>query len=620
MIPFTVDELFSWIKGKKEKVFDELDIALSQGIAKCYLFYLDPDDTDYPVETSDTERTFQAFNRLINICNTNLDSNPDDLKSLVYRSAAYLRSDKYEDAMIDFNKVAELAPTEPDLYLERARYFQRHDKYSEAISDYSKIIEIDPTIADIYLNRASCHHQNRHYFDAVADYSTAIELSSVEISSHFTGRAQSYDKLHKTDEALSDFNRSIEIEPCAEAYLGRGKIYSIMEDFDTYSDKAIEDFTKSIELDSYIDEAYRLRAGIFDKKGDYDLAEKDYSKCIEINPNNSDAYRERALLYQYSLFRYDDAIKDHYEVMRIGDFKYDTHDTYQEIIEATQMLTLHQAALKNQIQEEKIREEERKKIFSDLSHSIKNLISTVIDPLENLKLEPSVKPQVIENALRGANLIREIVNAVNLSFKGSIDDFRYDATHYTDAESQSLKSIFIAALKHSIGNMFDSKYFGTFMRRYFPDKSLYMEAKKEWSDFSQSNDLNELLPFLHHYFFRTDFVLDNAEKLIIGNQKGSIIKLLILCQELILNAVKYSAFIDKGNRFLRVHFAASDQFVSILVENPFDKKSKVKTSGIGHVIIQNFSQLLDTSPTISNDGGVYSVDIRFGNLWKEAKV
>jgi len=167
-------------------------------------------------------------------------------------------------------------------------------------------------------------------------------------------------------------------------------------------------------------------------------------------------------------------------------------------------------------------------------------------------------------------------------------------------------------LKHSVGNMFDGKYFGTFMREYFPEKSLYLNAKEEWSILSQSNDLNELLPFLHQYFFRTDFVLDNAEQLIIGNQKGSIIKLLIL------NAVKYSAFIDKESRFLRVNFDDSDQFVSILVENPFDEKSKVKTSGIGHIIIQNFAQLLDTAPTTKKDGGIYSVEIRFANIWMEA--
>jgi hypothetical protein len=120
--------------------------------------------------------------------------------------------------------------------------------------------------------------------------------------------------------------------------------------------------------------------------------------------------------------------------------------------------------------------------------------------------EASVKPQVIENALRGANLICEIVNAVNLSFKGSIDDFRYDIAHNTDSDRQDIT----AALKHSVGNMFDGKYFGTFMRKYFPEKSPYLAAKSEWSSLSQLSDLDQFLPFPETYFFKTDFDLNHT--------------------------------------------------------------------------------------------------------------
>ena len=613
MIAFTEYNIVSWLKEKKESGFDELDIAFGRWEVKSYLFSLHPDATDSSEESVDAEGTLQEFNHLITICNTNLDSNPDDLKSLIYRSAANFRSDKFDDAMIDFNKVVELAPTKPDLYLERARYFQRHHKYSEAIEDYSISIELDPAQTELYSERAKCYQQKNRYVEAINDYSKAIEHNPEGIEKYLIERAVCYARLDKIDEALSDYNRSIDIKSTSDAYLGRGKIY-----FDL--DKAFEDFTRSIELSNDNWEAYLLRGEIYEKQEKYELAEQDYSKSIEIWPDNGDAYFQRAELYNNHMSKLESAIADYKSaVYNSSTLSYSPHDVYDTIIILSENLVARSIKLQNELNEKVIREEERKKIIADLSHSIKNLISTVIDPLENLKQDSSVKSHVIENALKGANLIREIVNAMNLSFKGSIDDFQYDATHNTDAESQSLKSIFIAALKHSVGNMFDSKYFGTFMRKYFPDKSLYMEAKAEWSAFSQSNDLNELLPFLHHYFFRTDFVLDNAEQLIIGNQKGSIIKLLILCQELILNAVKYSAFIDKENRFLRIHFVASDQFVSILVENSFDKKSKVKTSGIGHVIIQNFAQLLGTTPTINHDGGIYSVEIRFGNIWKEAK-
>lgn len=368
---------------------------------------------------------------------------------------------------------------------------------------------------------------------------------------------------------------------------------------------AIEDFRKALKLD-FDDEALYYLSIVF-KKNDL------LNKNDEVELDSSDAYLYRALRYSYEDERYDDAIRDFLKVIEIDDGLYENKFIISEI-EMAMAQKVHQSLL----EEEKIREEERKKIIADLSHSIKNLISTVIDPLENLKQEASVKPQVIENALRGANLIREIVNAVNLSFKGSIEDFRYDTAHNTDSDSQDVKAIITAALKHSVGNMFDGKYFGIFMRKYFPEKPLYLAAKAEWSNLSQANSLDQLQPFLETYFFNPDFDLNQAEQFVIGNQKGSIIKLMILFQEMILNAVKYSAFIDRKSRFLKIRFETTGPDVSILVENPFDAQTKVKTSGIGHVIIQNFAQLLDTIPVIKHDGGIYSVQIRFQNIWKEA--
>ena len=601
----------SSFKGKKEFEIDELDISFCRFVVSSLL-------PDALKKAADPEETLRECNRLIELCTNHLQSDPNNIKSIEYRSAAYFRTNKYDDAMSDFNKIADLVPTKPYLYLERAKYFQRKKKFSEAISDYSRVIEIEPKCADVYLERARCYHQKIMYSEAISDYSKAIELNPDCSEIYFIERADCYAQHDKVDEALSDYSRSIEIKPSSDAYLGRGKIYSGND-----LDKALENFTRAMELNRDNWEAYFLRGKIYEVQGKYDLAEQDYSESIGIYPENGNLYFQRADLYNHYMDKWEAAIEDyrnaisHHPIFE-KTWIYTSHDAYEGIIEATENIINKNNAIERRSKELQDREDERKRVIADLSHSIKNLISTVIDPLENLRQEPSIKPQVIENALKGANLIREIVNAMNLSFKGSIDDFRYDATYNTDAESQDLKSILIEALKHSVGNMFDGKYFGTFMREYFPEKFLYMTAKEEWSTLSQSNDLNEFLPFLHQYFFKTDFVLDNAEQLIIGNQKGSIIKLLILWQELILNAVKYSAFIDKESRFLRVHFDDSDQFVSILVENPFDKKAKVKTSGIGHIIIQNFAQLLDTAPTTKKDGGIYSVEIRFANIWMEA--
>ncbi|MCB5261014.1 MAG: hypothetical protein LHW48_11205, partial [Candidatus Cloacimonetes bacterium] len=61
--------------------------------------------------------------------------------------------------------------------------------------------------------------------------------------------------------------------------------------------------------------------------------------------------------------------------------------------------------------ESNAKEAERIKIISDLSHSIKNFIRSVISPLHNLRQELPQEIDRINPALRAANLIREMVNA-----------------------------------------------------------------------------------------------------------------------------------------------------------------------------------------------------------------
>ncbi|MDM8548711.1 hypothetical protein QUF72_01485 [Desulfobacterales bacterium HSG2] len=257
------------------------------------------------------------------------------------------------------------------------------------------------------------------------------------------------------------------------------------------------------------------------------------------------------------------------------------------------------------------------KAIADMSHSIRNLLRTIIDPLENLKQEKVFKPVVVENALRGANLIQEIVNAMNLSSRGSFEDFRYDAHNHADKEKTNLHSILLESLIYSVGNMFDGKHFSKFVKRYFPSKSLFKEAKSEWTQVSQSVSLQEIVPFLEKYCFDADFFFDNAANYMIGDNRDSALKFLILLQELILNAVKYAAFANRENRFLHISFTDTPEQISIKVTNPYDERLNIKTSGIGHVIVRNFSKLLDTEPVINRKNGVYSVEIRFANLWKE---
>jgi signal transduction histidine kinase len=261
--------------------------------------------------------------------------------------------------------------------------------------------------------------------------------------------------------------------------------------------------------------------------------------------------------------------------------------------------------------------EERNRIIADLSHSIKNLIATVIDPLQQLKQSETAQPQVIDNAIRGANLIREIVNAMNLSFKGSIDDFRYDARHNDSPDAMSVEQMVLESLEHSAGNMFDGKYFEKFMRKYFPSREIYAKARSAWSEATSQSTLEPILQTLADHFFDPEISLENAADFRIGNEKGSAVKLMILFQEMIFNAVKYAAFVPRENRFVRIGFEEKGEKLVFRVENAYDSSVRVKSSGLGHVIIRNFAGTLGTEPEIRNQDNIYAIEVQFPNFWKE---
>jgi two-component sensor histidine kinase len=153
------------------------------------------------------------------------------------------------------------------------------------------------------------------------------------------------------------------------------------------------------------------------------------------------------------------------------------------------------------------------------------------------------------------------------------------------------------------------------MQKYFPTRSVFNEAKSAWGNISQMTNRQDLMSFLEKYFFRIEVSTGTANQYILGNEKGSAIKILILFQELILNAVKYSAFAPRDQRFLNIELVIMHSQLSIRVTNRFREDVAVKTSGIGHVIIENFSKLLLTRPEINTSGDIYTIEIKFANFW-----
>lgn len=535
-----------------------------------------------------------------------------------------------------YDTIIDKYPNISDAYLYRGVYFMATCKMQSAIEDFTEYLKLNPANKFVYFLRGFCNDQQesvendfRKAIISKTNLSDKLLFHDNEISANIKLIKDQLEKYPLITHTLdySEFLKFVGLNASIEIMLQSLNIFFDIDlskdkmELAKYLDKLSfeekeppEDIKNSIiEIFSYYPKFETSLSYILKRDGKdifYINAKVSFLKEIAYQ------FIAQDIWWQYSALEYDD-INGLHGLFSQKEINHQFNFTrlYVHLNEALQRQFVEVVERKEQ-EKSKARVDERNKIMADLSHHIKNLISTVIDPLENLHEEQIVKPQVIQNALRGANLVREIVNAMNLSFKGSTQDFFYDARYHKTADATDLQSIIIESLKHSISNMFDGKYFGNFMRNYFPSKTIFLEAKSQWTRLSQSDELQELLPFLKKNFFKIDIALDHADKLVLGNEKGSAMKLLILFQELILNAVKYSAFVNKEKRFVRIKFTRNDKQVSIKVENRFKANVKTKTSGIGHVIIENFAKLLNTKPTFPGNRDTYAVEIQFVNFWE----
>ncbi len=156
---------------------------------------------------------------------------------------------KYDEAIAELNKLIEINPNDPKLYVKRAEFWKLQNKLSEAFADLEKAIDLAPTDAISYLERAKYFNLAKNNEGVLKDVRTAISLAP--------------DKqiilIYATKELTlsGQYEENIKI---ADSYIARNELsywaYEIRSEnkfaLKNYAG-ALEDSIKSIELISFTD-------------------------------------------------------------------------------------------------------------------------------------------------------------------------------------------------------------------------------------------------------------------------------------------------------------------------------------------------------------------------------
>jgi tetratricopeptide (TPR) repeat protein len=157
----------------------------------------------------------------------------------------------------------------------------------------------------IHCSRGVAYAQLGDPRQAISDYDRAIEINP-EYADAYNNRGVAYGELGDHRQEISDYDMAIKIDPeLALAYINRGVAYRELGN----QRQAILDFDKAIEIDFENADAYKGRGFAYGKLGNHGQAISDFDRAIEINPKYADVYNGRGVAY-YKLGNYRQAISD----------------------------------------------------------------------------------------------------------------------------------------------------------------------------------------------------------------------------------------------------------------------------------------------------------------------
>lgn len=124
---------------------------------------------------------------------------------------AYLSEGKFNEALFEFNRAAELAPKSPDVFIARGIALEKVDRWQDAINDYRTANQLLKTFpfskddATAISNIANAETGLGQWDLALKDFTRAAELQSGFLAPQI-GRALVLYQLNRKDEALSFFS------------------------------------------------------------------------------------------------------------------------------------------------------------------------------------------------------------------------------------------------------------------------------------------------------------------------------------------------------------------------------------------------------------------------------
>ncbi len=265
----------------------------------------DPTAPDLYYWLGEAERRNGQIGAALNAYNQAIRASPNFAPAFLGRARAGLAgsSPKPEEIRKDLQTALNLDPNLAEAYLELAQLELSEERYQAALQNLDRAAELLPDSPLVYEYRARVLLAQGDAEAALADAERANQLDLTLLPAYLTlGEARQANGLYRESvEPLEIYERFAQPpEPRVYALLGKAYLESGDEE------KALQVFDQALRLDRLNFEVVMARGRLYFDRGDAQAALSDFNRALTIRPRSFDAalWRSRALL---ALDAYGDA-------------------------------------------------------------------------------------------------------------------------------------------------------------------------------------------------------------------------------------------------------------------------------------------------------------------------
>jgi tetratricopeptide (TPR) repeat protein len=273
---------------------------------------LTPRSREVWTDLCETRRLMREPKRALEDCNRALSLDSQYGPAYLQRALAMLALRQYPRVIEDVDTAWQLGTRRAEGLIAKSISHAAARQYKEAHRTYLQAIGVDPYVRSAYIGFAPGHPEGDDFLSAIAALDDQLEADQKD-PYVFVLRADSLHNAEQFDKAVLEYTKAMELDgTLADAYVGRGVALTAQDALEA----AQQDFVRAIEL-APDDADARIRLAVtLTMRRNYSAALTELGKALQLEPKSAEARLRAGNVYYFmkdyakALDNYALAVKD----------------------------------------------------------------------------------------------------------------------------------------------------------------------------------------------------------------------------------------------------------------------------------------------------------------------